>query len=128
MIHMKAFKKVVLVFFLMPFIISILIIVIFIFMLVDGTGSSNDNTVFGLPTCIKEEMVVASLQCQEKYHHPASVTLAQIIQESSGKYDGLSGLAYNYHNLFGLKAGTTWMGKTCSLSTTEQDENGNIYQ
>lgn len=126
---MKAFKKVVLVFFLMPFIISILIIVIFIFMLVDGSGSSNDNTtVFGLPSCIKEEMVVASLQCQEKYHHPASVTLAQIIQESSGKYDGLSGLAYNYHNLFGLKAGTTWMGKTCSLSTTEQDENGNIYQ
>lgn len=59
---MKAFKKVVLVFFLMPFIISILIIVIFIFMLVDGSGSSNDNTtVFGLPSCIKEEMVVASL-------------------------------------------------------------------
>lgn len=35
---------------------------------------------------------------------PASIILAQIIQESSGKYPGgLSGLAYNGKNLFGVK-------------------------
>lgn len=86
-------RKVIFGIFLAPLAVSVLIVIIFIFMLVDGNSSSGNGniTVSGLPQCIKEEMVIASLQCQEKYKHPASVTLAQIIQESTGKNSGLSG-------------------------------------
>lgn len=116
-------------FFLAPLIISVLIASMFVFMLVDGSSSTDNNaTVLGLPECVKEEMVIASLECQEKYKHPASVTLAQIIQESTGRYEGLSGLAYTYHNLFGIKAGKNWTGKTCTLATKEEDSNGNTSQ
>ena len=123
-------RKVIFGIFLAPMVVSVLIVIIFIFMLVDGNSSSGngDITVSGLPQCIKEEMVIASLQCQEKYKHPASVTLAQIIQESTGKNSGLSGLAYTYHNLFGIKAGKNWTGKTCTLFTSEQRSDGSSYQ
>lgn len=123
-------RKVIFGIFLAPLAVSVLIVIIFIFMLVDGNSSSGngDITVSGLPQCIKEEMVIASLQCQEKYKHPASVTLAQIIQESTGKNSGLSGLAYTYHNLFGIKAGKNWTGKTCTLFTSEQRPDGSSYQ
>ena len=123
-------RKVIFGIFLAPMVVSVLIVIIFIFMLVDGNSSSGngDITVSGLPQCIKEEMVIASLQCQEKYKHPASVTLAQIIQESTGKNSGLSGLAYTYHNLFGIKAGKNWTGKTCTLFTSEQRPDGSSYQ
>ena len=123
-------RKVIFGIFLAPMVVSVLIVIIFIFMLVDGNSSSGngDITVSGLPQCIKEEMVIASLQCQEKYKHPASVTLAQIIQESTGKNEGLSGLAYTYHNLFGIKAGKNWTGKTCTLFTSEQRPDGSSYQ
>lgn len=41
---------------------------------------------------------------QAKTGFPASVTLAQIVLESSGKYPGgVSGLAYEAKNLFGIK-------------------------
>ncbi|MDE6952806.1 MAG: C40 family peptidase [Erysipelotrichales bacterium] len=126
---MKTFKKIIVGFFLTPLIVSVLIVLIFVFMLVDGSSSTDNNaTVLGLPECVKEEMVIASLECQEKYKHPASVTLAQIIQESSGKYEGLSGLAYTYHNLFGIKADKNWTGKTCMLATQEEDSSGNVSQ
>lgn len=126
--EMKVFKKVFLGLFLTPFIISILIVVVFIFMLVNGNTSSDNNSILGLPECIKEEMIIASLDCQERYHHPASVTLAQIIQESSGENAGLSALAYTYHNLFGIKAGSNWSGKTCTFFTSEQNGDGTSYQ
>lgn len=126
---MKIFKKIIVGFFLVPLIVSVLIVLIFVFMLVDGSSLTDNNaTVLGLPECIKEEMVIASLECQEKYKHPASVTLAQIIQESSGKYEGLSGLAYTYHNLFGIKADKNWTGKICTLATQEEDSSGNASQ
>lgn len=126
---MKIFKKIIVGFFLVPLIVSVLIVLIFVFMLVDGSSSTDNNaTVLGLPECIKEEMVIASLECQEKYKHPASVTLAQIIQESSGEYEGLSGLAYTYHNLFGIKADKNWTGKICTLTTQEEDYSGNASQ
>lgn len=126
---MKIFKKIIVGFFPVPLIVSVLIVLIFVFMLVDGSSLTDNNaTVLGLPECIKEEMVIASLECQEKYKHPASVTLAQIIQESSGKYAGLSGLAYTYHNLFGIKADKNWTGKICTLATQEEDSSGNASQ
>lgn len=66
----------------------------------------------GLPPFITQEMVEAALQEQEAYGYPASVTLAQIIAESGfGRFgpggnekQGLSQLAYDYKNLFGMKA------------------------
>lgn len=48
---------------------------------------------------------------------PASITLGQIILESSGRYNGLSGLAYQAKNLFGVK-GTGTAGSV-SMETTE---------
>lgn len=80
-------------------------------------SSTNDSTTDvinseGLPQFITQEMIIASLSEQEATGYPASVTLAQIIQESGyGVFgpggdvgQGLSGLAYNYKNLFGMKA------------------------
>lgn len=78
------------------------------------SGGSNgfDVSVDGLPSFITLEMLNAALKEQAEHGYPASVTLAQIIAESGyGRYgpggeagQGLSGLAYNYKNLFGMKA------------------------
>lgn len=77
---------------------------------------------------ITEEMIRGAQATQEKYGVPASVTLAQIIQESSGSYaGGLSRLAYEAKNLFGIKGtgtagyvmmGTTEYGSGGAYSTT----------
>ncbi|WP_301082315.1 NlpC/P60 family protein [Thomasclavelia cocleata] len=118
-------------------IISILPILLFFVVLIgvvgsvsnDSSSSSNINAseVQGLPSTIKEEMVIASLEVQAKYGYPTSVCLAQIIQESSGKNEGLSKLAYEHCNLFGLKASRGWDGKIIEMQTKEQDKNGNEY-
>ena len=118
-------------------IISILPILLFFVVLIgvvasvsnDSGSSSNINAseVQGLPSAIKEEIVIASLEVQVKYGYPASVCLAQIIQESSGKNEGLSKLAYEHCNLFGLKASRGWYGKIVEMQTKEQDKNGNEY-
>lgn len=77
---------------------------------------------------LTQEMINGALEAQQKYGVPASVTLAQIIQESGGKYEGgLSGLAYNYNNLFGVKSGSSWNGASVALPTTEY-KNGSAYK
>lgn len=77
---------------------------------------------------LTQEMINGALQAQQKYGVPASVTLAQIIKESGGKYEGgLSGLAYNYNNLFGVKSGSSWNGASVALPTTEY-KNGSAYK
>jgi flagellum-specific peptidoglycan hydrolase FlgJ len=48
---------------------------------------------------------------------PAAITLGQIILESSGSYNGLSGLAFSAKNLFGIK-GTGTAG-SITMNTTE---------
>lgn len=66
----------------------------------------------GLPPFITQEMIETSMEEQEAHGYPASVTIAQIITESGfGRYgpggderQGLSQLAYDYKNLFGMKA------------------------
>lgn len=60
-----------------------------------------------------------------------SPAIAQALQESLGKYDGLSLLAYKYHNLHGLKCGSAWLkaGKpSVSLKTGEEYRPGVITQ
>lgn len=112
-----------------PFMLAVFVCISFMFMFVNSdNGSSYGGSVNGLPEAIKEEMVLAALDMQSQYGHPASVTLAQIIQESSGKNEGLSSLAYHYKNLFGIKAGKSWKGKTVTKQTGEQTTSGNTYQ
>lgn len=55
---------------------------------------------------------------------PASIILGQIIFESSGKYPGgLSGLAYNNKNLFGIKGKGT--AGSANMWSKEYDAGGN---
>ena len=53
---------------------------------------------------------------QQEKGIPASIILGQILLESSGRYNGLSGLAYEAKNLFGIKgtgtAGSVYMETT----------------
>lgn len=69
---------------------------------------------------LTQEMINGAIATQKKYGVPASVTLGQILLESGGNYPGgLSGLAYNDNNLFGIKAGSSWKGQTVNYTTTE---------
>ena len=77
---------------------------------------------------LTQEMINGAITAQEKYGVPASVTLGQILLESGGSYPGgMSVLAYNHNNLFGIKAGSNWNGKTVSLNTTEYNSVGQRY-
>lgn len=86
-----------------------------------------------IPAFITQEMVIGALKTQDEYGYPASVTIAQIIQESGfGKYgpngdsgQGLSYLAYQYNNLFGIK-GTGTAGSV-NMLTGEQTAAGENY-
>lgn len=87
----------------------------------------------GLPSFITQEMVVGALKCQDEMGYPASVTIAQIIQESGfGSYgpggdekEGLSYLAFRYCNLFGIK-GTGTAGSV-DMNTLEMTGDGGLY-
>lgn len=86
-----------------------------------------------IPSFITQEMIIGALHCQDETGYPASVTIAQIIQESGfGSYgpggengQGLSYLAYQYCNLFGIK-GTGTAG-TVNMRTGEQTSSGTYY-
>lgn len=92
-----------------------------------------DIPVDGLPGFITQEMLVGALKCQDETGYPASVTIAQIIQESGfGKYgpdgdkgQGLSYLAYQYNNLFGIKGSGT--AGSVAMNTGEQRLDGSRY-
>lgn len=87
----------------------------------------------GIPSFITQEMVVGALKAQDETGFPASVTIAQIIKESGyGKYgpggengQGLSYLAYQYCNLFGIK-GTGTAGSAV-MKTNEMTSDGTTY-
>ena len=53
-----------------------------------------------------------------------SPIIAQAILESGW---GRSSLSAKYNNLFGIKAGSNWNGKTVNLRTGEQNPNGSRY-
>lgn len=87
----------------------------------------------GIPAFITQEMIIGALKAQDETGYPASVTIAQIIQESGfGIYGpdgekgvGLSYLAFQYNNLFGIKG----MGPAGSVNmrTGEQTPSGASY-
>ncbi len=93
-----------------------------------------DMPIEGLPKFITTEMVVGALKCQDETGYPASVTIAQVIQESGfGKYgpegskgQGLSYLAFQYNNLFGIKG--RGPAGTVGMDTGEQDPDGSVYR
>ena len=54
---------------------------------------------------LTQEMIKGAQETERITGVPSSITLSQIIEESSGKYDGgLSYLAYKGNNLFGVKS------------------------
>ena len=80
----------------------------------------------GLPSVLTEEMVLAAIETQERYRVPAALTLAQIVLESSGNYPGgLSQLAYECKNLFGIKGEGPSGYK--EYKTSEQKKDGTSY-
>ena len=86
-----------------------------------------------IPSFITQEMIIGALKCQDETGYPASVTIAQIIAESGfGKYgpggdkgQGLSYLAYQYNNLFGIKG--TGPAGSINMKTGEQAADGSMY-
>lgn len=86
-----------------------------------------------IPSFITQEMIIGALKCQDETGYPASVTIAQIIQESGfgkygpggNEYQGLSYLAFEYCNLFGIK-GTGTAGSV-DMRTGEQTPDGQSY-
>ena len=69
-------------------------------------------------SCITTEMIKYSQECEKKYHIPTSISLGQIVLESSGGYTGgLSRLAYEGKNLFGVKG--SYNGQSVKMLTTE---------
>lgn len=94
-----------------------------------SNGGSNVH-LEDLPECITEEMVVALLKMQDEYGHPASTGLAQIVKESAYDYvEGLSQLAYDYKNLFGMKFETNnpFVIGSINFATGEQLPTGESY-
>ena len=99
----------------------------------DRVQNNVDVPIKGLPSFITQEMIVGALKSQDEYGYPASVTIAQIIQESGygtygpggNKGQGLSGLAYGYCNLFGIKGSGT--AGSVSMRTSEMTKDGKIY-
>lgn len=63
-----------------------------------------------------KSILPGTLQAKTDYGVRPSITLAQGALESSW---GESGLATKYNNLFGMKAGSSWKGKTASMGTQE---------
>lgn len=86
-----------------------------------------------IPAFITQEMIIGALKCQDETGFPASVTIAQIIQESGYGYygeggengQGLSYLAYQYCNLFGIKG--KGPAGTVNMRTGEQTVFGENY-
>ncbi|WP_162261197.1 LysM peptidoglycan-binding domain-containing protein [Liquorilactobacillus aquaticus] len=62
------------------------------------------------------QILEGSIESWTKYKVLPSLTAAQAILESGW---GTSSLSSEYHNLFGIKAGTSWTGKTVTLATQE---------
>ncbi|WP_161907913.1 peptidoglycan DD-metalloendopeptidase family protein [Emergencia sp. 1XD21-10] len=94
--------------------------------LVGSQGKGGNIDIEDLPEIITQEMVIGAMESEKKYGVPASLTLAQIILESSGNYPGgLSKLAFECHNLFGMK-GIGPAGYK-EYQTGEQTSNGESY-
>lgn len=124
----------------MILLIFLLVIAGFLYQMEEGIGGtlgsqssyhSENFAGYGLPKFINEEMVVALLETQSQYGIPVSSGIAQIIAESGfGSYgDGLSRLAFEQKNLFGIKyfSGDQYAIGSKNYHTGEQYASGGMY-
>lgn len=98
--------------------------------------SSDTQAGHGLPTFVTEEMMQAFFETQQESGIPVSSGIAQLIVESGfGSYgpggeegQGMSQLAYEYKNLFGIKyfSGDQFASGGVNMSTGEETSAGNI--
>ncbi|MDO4369471.1 MAG: peptidoglycan DD-metalloendopeptidase family protein, partial [bacterium] len=90
------------------------------------SSSVSVGEVSGLPKILTQEFVNGAVQSQSKYGVPASLTLAQLVLESGGEYEGgVSELAYKCKNLFGIKGKGT--AGVCFYNTGEQTASGSSF-
>lgn len=61
---------------------------------------------------------------QDRGYKICSVTIAQAVIESAS---GTSDLAIKHNNFFGMKAGSSWQGKTADYRTAENKPSGEVY-
>ena len=137
---MKAKMKMLLVMFAIVFILGFVVISAAVQQIFSSFSEENDPgaNMEGLPSFITTEMVEALLEMQEEYGHPVSTGLAQLIAESGfGFYgpggengQGLSKLAYEQKNLFGIKwfSGDSHASGKYEYTTGEQTESGGNYE
>ena len=95
---------------------------------------TDDAAGYNLPTFVTQEMMEAFFEIQEEYGIPVSSGIAQLISESGfGRYgpggesgQGLSQLAYDYKNLFGIKyfSGDSYAVGVVDMTTGEQTSSG----
>ena len=121
--------------FLLVAVLAISLIVSVILSLIGGFLDQQPATGHGLPPFITEDMMEAFFAVQEESGIPVSTGVAQVIAESGfGLYgpggdngQGLSQLAYEYKNLFGIKyfSGDKYAIGGVDLSTGEETGNGN---
>ena len=123
------------------FIVGLLLIMMIVVGIIDGYRKNQEIRAnpagYGLPLFITNEMMEALFKTQEKCGIPVSSGLAQIIAESGfGKYgefgdvgEGLSKLAANYNNLFGVKFwdGDSYAIGSVDMETGEQTKSGDSY-
>lgn len=91
--------------------IAVLCMVVVVIVSVLVSFTSTNTAGYGLPPFVTEDMMEAFFEAQEESGIPVSSGVAQLIAESGyGLYgpggesgEGLSRLAYDYRNLFGIK-------------------------
>ena len=85
---------------------------------------ANPGNLEGSQLDFVNSIIQGAIDSYNKYGVLPSITLAQAILESGW---GGSSLSEKYNNLFGIKAGSNWDGKTVNLPTGEQKSNGERY-
>lgn len=85
-------------------------------------GSSSTRSVSTVANLSQQEFIDSikdgAIECYKKYHVLPSLTIAQAILESGW---GKSAIG---NNLFGIKAGSNWTGKTQTVRTSEYGSGG----
>lgn len=120
-----------------PVLSFVLLVSVLVSLIAAALSASSNNAGYGLPSFVTEEMMEAFFEEQSERGIPVSSGVAQLIQESGfGLYgpggesgQGLSGLAYNYKNLFGIKyySGNSYASGMVNMTTGEQTSSGGSY-
>lgn len=116
--------------------IPLLIVIVFIAVLL-AIAQQEAAAGYGLPKFITSDMMEAFFEVQEETGIPVSSGIAQVITESGfglygpygGSGEGLSQLAYDHKNLFGIKyfPGDQYAAGSVDMTTGEQTEAGEDY-